>query len=34
MRLAPMRNLSHTKGRQLLRGIHAALEGWPDPFEA
>ncbi|MGC9450487.1 MAG: helix-turn-helix domain-containing protein [Oceanipulchritudo sp.] len=29
MRLGLMLNLSQTKGRQLLRGIHAALEGWP-----
>jgi hypothetical protein len=34
MRLGLMLNLSQTKGRQLLRGIHAALEGWPAPFKA
>jgi LacI family transcriptional regulator len=30
MRLGLCLNLNHTKGRQLLRGIHAALESWPE----
>lgn len=29
MRIGLFLNLNHSKGRQLLRGIHAALERWP-----
>lgn len=30
MRIGLFMNLSHTKGRRLLRGIHAELEHWPE----